>query len=226
MKKIIKWLLLKFGVRLLAVREDIEGATLPRFGNRPVNLKISLPRNIAGAERILIGDQVNFGPGCFLIAMANYPDAKMASPDYPLPPQIFHSSIAIGNRVTATAGLQIFAQDSVTIEDDVMFASNVFINDGSHGYQNGNLPYKYQPITQIAPITIKRGCWLGQNVVVMPGVTIGELSIIGSNSVVKDSIPPRSIAVGSPAQVIKQWDSQSGRWEAVKIAKGPIIKNE
>jgi acetyltransferase-like isoleucine patch superfamily enzyme len=68
---------------------------------------------------------------------------------------------------------------------------------------------------RIAPIVIKRGCWIGQNVVVMPGVTIGELSIIGANSVVTRDVPARSIAVGSPATVIKTWDATGRRWVAV-----------
>ena len=151
-----------------------------------------------------------------MIAMTKYPGPKMNLPDRSIPIQTFESSITIGDRVTATAGLQIFAQDSITVEDDVMFASNVFLNDGSHGYGNGNFPFRYQPIANIAPITIKRGCWLGQNVVVMPGVTIGELSIIGSNSVVNKSIPSGSIAAGSPAKVIKRWNNQAGQWEPAK----------
>lgn len=216
MKKIVKWLLINFGVGLYAVREQIAQATLPRFGNRPHDLKIGFPRNILGSERIYIGNHVNLGRGCFLVAMTQYPDRKMESLAYPLPIQQFESSISIGNRVTATANLQIFAQDSVTVEDDVMFASNVFINDGSHGYKNGNIPYKYQPIGNIAPITIKQGCWLGQGVVVMPGVTIGELSIIGANSLVNKNIPSRSIAVGSPATTIKRWNESSQQWEPTR----------
>lgn len=216
MKKFIKWFLINFGVGLYAVREQIAQATLPRFGNRPHDLRIGFPRNILGSDRIYIGDHVDLGRGCYLVAMTKYPDRKMESSVYPLPIQQFESTISIGNRVTATANLQIFAQDSVMVEDDVMFASNVFINDGSHGYENGNIPYKYQPITNIAPIVIKRGCWLGQGVVVMPGVTIGELSIIGANSLVNKNIPSRSIAVGSPATVIKRWNEASQQWESAK----------
>ena len=129
--------------------------------------------------------------------------------------QTFEPILRIGNRVTATANLQIFAQQSVVVEDDVMFASNVFLNDGSHGYQTAVVPYKYQPIFNIAPIVVGRGSWLGQNVVVMPGVTIGEYALIGANSVVTKSVPPRCIAAGSPARVLKRWDEQGGRWASV-----------
>jgi acetyltransferase-like isoleucine patch superfamily enzyme len=46
----------------------------------------------------------------------------------------------------------------------------------------------------------------------MPGVHIGEMSIIGANSVVTESIPARSIAVGSPARVIRQWNDATDAW--------------
>lgn len=68
---------------------------------------------------------------------------------------------------------------------------------------------------RIAPIKIGRGCWIGQNVVVMPGVTIGEMSIIGANSVVTSNIPERSIAMGTPARVMKRWDEQKKDWVKV-----------
>lgn len=64
-------------------------------------------------------------------------------------------------------------------------------------------------------INIGNGCWLGQNVVVLPGVTIGERSIIGANAVVSNDIPPYSIAVGMPAKVIKRFNLDTNNWEKV-----------
>ena len=128
------------------------------------------------------------------------------------PPQTYDPQITIGHRVSATADLQLAAVKAIVIEDDVMFASNVHINDSSHGYDNANQPYKYQPLTNIAPIRIERGCWIGQNTVISSGVTIGELSIIGANSVVTCDIPARCIAVGSPAKIIKKWNENDQRW--------------
>ena len=54
------------------------------------------------------------------------------------------------------------------------------------------------------PITIGENVWLGARVVVMPGVTIGDDSVIGIGSVVTGDIPARSVAVGVPAKVVKQ----------------------
>ena len=65
---------------------------------------------------------------------------------------------------------------STVIEDDVMFAANVIVMDALHGFENASVPYKYQPMWRAAPVRIGKGCWIAQNVVVMPGVSIGELS--------------------------------------------------
>ncbi|HET8985440.1 MAG TPA: acyltransferase [Trueperaceae bacterium] len=104
----------------------------------------------------------------------------------------------------------------IVIEDDVMFAANVFVSDGAHGTTTGETPYKFQGITGIAPIRIGRGSWIGQNAVIMPGVTIGELAVIGANSVVTKDVPARSVAVGAPARVVKRWDLTAQNWTRVE----------
>jgi acetyltransferase-like isoleucine patch superfamily enzyme len=60
-----------------------------------------------------------------------------------------------------------------------------------------------------SPVTIESNVWLGFDVCVLPGVTIGEGSIVGARSVVFESVPPYSIAVGNPARVIRQIDRPS-----------------
>jgi acetyltransferase-like isoleucine patch superfamily enzyme len=88
----------------------------------------------------------------------------------------------------------------------VLIASNVTILDNFHGYENPDELYKYQPLSRIAPVLIKRGCWIGNNVVILSGVTIGEMTIVGANNVMTKSIPDRCIAVGAPARISKKWD--------------------
>ncbi len=197
-------------------RRITKESTLPKFANNPHNVRIDLPRIIGDANRIYLGNDVTFGPGCWLIPIVEYPGKWIKHPDRRIEDQKFDPKLVIGNRVTATAGLQIFVQQEVVIEDDVMFASNIHINDALHGYMDANEPYKYQPLTRIAPIVIKKGCWVGQNVVILPGVTIGEYSIIGANSVVTKGIPPRSIAAGVPARIIRMWDDSSKTWTDVR----------
>ena len=210
--KLIRKIAIEFGVQIQKYNSEIAKASLPKFRNNPKNVFIELPRRIIHPERICIGNNVSLGPGSFIIAMSHYPTNGMKPPDLELPAQKFDSKIIIGNNVTSTADLQIAAQSEIIIEDDVMFASNIHINDGMHGFENANVPYRYQPIFKISPILIKKGAWIGQNVVIMPGVTIGKLSIIGSNSVVTESIPDQCIAFGNPAKIIKSWDEKMHRW--------------
>ncbi len=210
MKKLIK----RLAIRIFRTTQQRVQSDLPKFANNPKNLRIELPRRIFHSDRIFIGDNVSLGPGAFLVAQTHYPTPGMRHPDRDQPVQTFDPKMIIGHRVTSTGNLTLAAMCEIIIEDDVMFASNVNLTDGLHGYENADEPYKYQKMWRIAPILVKRGCWIGQNVVIMPGVTIGELSIIGANSVVTRSIPPRSIAVGAPATVVKQWDATQRRWVA------------
>ena len=210
-KTVRKWSV-PLGTLLYEVRNEIARATLPRFGNSPKNLQIDLPRRIINPMNIFLGDDILIGPGSLLYAIVEYPTPPMRHPEIHQDIQKFTPKITIGNRVTATANLQIASMTEITIEDDVMFASNINITDGLHGYANTSIPYKCQKMYRIAPIRIKQGCWIGQNIVILPGVTIGEFSIIGANSVVTKSIPDRCIAAGSPAKVIKKWDDSNQIW--------------
>jgi acetyltransferase-like isoleucine patch superfamily enzyme len=219
LRKIARAILLPIGIELKKLDHRIAEATLPTFANDPQNVRIDLPRRILNPQNIFLGDDVWLGPGTFLNAMTHYPTVSMQHPDRDQPQQTFQSKIIIGNRVTSTADLQIAAQQEVVIEEDVMFASNIHINDGLHGYEHANEPYKYQKIFRIAPILIKRGSWIGQNVVILPGVTIGELSIIGANSVVTKSVPDRCIAFGSPAEVVREWDEPTRQWLPVERSR-------
>jgi acetyltransferase-like isoleucine patch superfamily enzyme len=210
--KLVRKLAVELGILIQQANTRIADKTLPKFGNHPQNIRIDLPRRIINAQYMFLGENVWLGPGSLLLAATRYPTPPMQNPELKLSLQHFSPKIEIGNRVTSTADLQIAAHREVIIEDDVLFASNVHIEDASHGYLTATIPYKYQPISNIAPVLIKRGCWIGQNVVILPGVTIGECSIIGANSVVTSSIPERCIAVGAPARVIKQWDDSMHRW--------------
>jgi acetyltransferase-like isoleucine patch superfamily enzyme len=213
--KLLNRLAFRFGLIIQKNQKSIARATLPKFKNKPAELIIELPRRIVNPHRITIGDNVYIGPGSLLMAVEEYngvvPDS---GGDYALR-QKFEPEIIIGDSFTSTGSLQISALEKIVIEADVMFASNIFISDGLHGYQNARVPYRYQRMEQIAPVTIKRGSWIGQNVVILPGVTIGEFVIIGANSVVNQNIPDRSIAVGSPARVIKKWSKQTNGWDPV-----------
>ncbi len=201
----------KLGLLIRSVDDEVNRLTLPRFANEPKNLRFESPRRISNAQCIWIGDDVSLGPGCLLSATRRYPGAFMQGAPK-VEAQEFDPVIRIGDRVSATGHLTIGATTRVEIGDDALLASHIFISDNQHGHATTDLPYKYQPLEKIAAVSIGRGCWIGEHVVIMPGVEIGEMSIVGANSVVTESVPPRSIVVGSPARVIRQWNAGSESW--------------
>lgn len=167
------------------------------------NVTIRRRNTINNPGYIEVGDNVYIGPNSGISAIPSHLT------------QVFSPKIKIGNNVSATSMLQIYAVREIIIEDDVLIAANVFICDALHGYENGNIPYKEQDLFKISPIRIGRGSWIGQNAVILPGVTIGCQCIIGANSVVNSNIPDYSIAAGSPCKVLKTWDENLNEWVKV-----------
>lgn len=202
--------------RLVAWRERSsrwwEARSLPRFATAADGFEMRWPRTIANPSAIFLGSDVKLGPASELKANVRFPGGWMRHPHGEHVSQTFTPVIRIGDRVTATGALQVVAFEEIVIEDDVMFASNCFVSDGMHGTTTAETPYKYQGITSIAPVRIGRGSWIGQNVVVMPGVTIGEFAVVGANSVVTRDVPPRTVSVGAPARPVKRWDMTAQRW--------------
>jgi acetyltransferase-like isoleucine patch superfamily enzyme len=103
----------------------------------------------------------------------------------------------------------------VTIGNQVILAQNIVLSGLNHTYTDVNVPIRLQKVTT-GLITIEDEVWIGANVVVTAGVTIGKHSVVAGGSVVTKSIPPYSIAVGNPARVIKKYDFEKGEW--VKVA--------
>ena len=130
------------------------------------------------------------------------------------------AELLIGSNVKLNHRCHIGVMKSVKIGNDVLFASNVFISDHTHGSYSGDMQSNpLQPPNEreivCGNVEIGDKVWIGENVAVLLGVSIGESSIIGANSVVTKDIPAFSIAVGSPARVIKTWDKAAEKWVAV-----------
>jgi len=131
--------------------------------------------------------------------------------------------LTFGNNIQLNDYVHIGAIYSIIIGNNVLIASKVFISDHNHGTYSGN----NQSSPQTAPanrelsyasVTIEDDVWLGEQVSVLSGVTIGKGSIIGANSVVSKSIPAYSIAIGTPARVIKEFDFEKQQW--IKVERG------
>lgn len=217
-KRAIRKLTVALGTLLQEAEGAIAQATLPGFATPARGFVMQLPRQIGNPHLIHVGSDVKLGPNSVLRALERVPGSWLEHPEGEHISQSFTPELRIGDRVTATGMLQVIAHERIVIEDDVMFATNVFICDGLHGFERGDIPYKYQGIFRVAPIHIGRGSWLGQNVVVLPGVRIGACAIVGANSVVTKDVPAHSIAVGSPAKVTRRWNAATESWQAVTDA--------
>ena len=119
------------------------------------------------------------------------------------------SKISIGKRVVIRPGTMLLADPAedgagITIEDDVLIGSGVHFYVGNHNFENPKIPVIDQGHTASKPILLKKGCWIGANVTILPGVVIGENSVIGAGSVVTKSIPNNVVAVGNPCKVLKK----------------------
>ena len=127
----------------------------------------------------------------------------------------FIPNLSIGSNTMISYNFTCLCSTELKIEENVLIASNVLITTENHGNIPGDISYLNQKLIS-KPILIKRNAWIGEKTVILPGLTIGEWSIVGANSVVTKSIPAYSIAVGNPAKVIKQFDFNTNKWVAIK----------
>ena len=149
--------------------------------------------------RLRIGDGTLLEPGCWLT----------------LSPQ---ARIEIGEGASSTATRCSRRTELIEIGDHVMFANGCFVGDADHRFDDPEQPVTWQGFTSKGPVRIGDNCWFGVNCVVTSGVTIGERCVIGANSVVTEDLPPRMIAAGSPAKVIREieFKRRGGRKRSVR----------
>jgi acetyltransferase-like isoleucine patch superfamily enzyme len=112
--------------------------------------------------------------------------------------------IRIGGGTFLNRGVMVAAVELVEIGAHCMLANGCFVTDGSHRFDDPHTPVPWQGFTSKGPTRLGDNVWLGANVVVTSGVTIGERAVIGANSVVTKDIPAHTIAAGSPARAIRE----------------------
>jgi acetyltransferase-like isoleucine patch superfamily enzyme len=162
--------------------------------------RLSLPIQLEGTRRISVGNHVYLGPGSWLIT--HDPCGRLE----------------IGDGTSVAGYCVLSAATSIRIGRKVLFARNVYIADHRHGFQHCEVPVIEQEIEHLRPVVVEDGAWLGQNVVILPGVTVGRGAVVGANSVVRDDIPPRCLAVGAPARVVRELDANEDRARLFPLA--------
>lgn len=115
----------------------------------------------------------------------------------------------IGARFYANFNLVIVDDGKLTVGDDVMCAPNVTLAVTGHPLAP---EYRRSGAQFSVPVKIGNGVWLGANTVVLPGVEIGDNSVIGAGSIVTSSIPADSLAVGVPCRVVRRITDEDRQW--------------
>jgi acetyltransferase-like isoleucine patch superfamily enzyme len=163
------------------------GPGFARFGPHSV---VRPPLRLFGEGHIEVGPHVFIGPDCWLQALG--------------PPDEAPTQIVIGEGSSLVGGTVISALQRVELGRHVLVARNAYLADHSHETSDPSVPVLAQGLTEPDPIVIGDGSWLGQNVVVLPGTTLGPGSVVGANSVVGGTHPARSLLVGAPARLVRR----------------------
>ena len=168
---------------------------------------IRFPIDIRNKKNIDLGKNLTTGIGC---RIEGFPISDACE-----------VVLKFGENVQMNDYVHITAAKSVEIGDNVLMASKIYISDCSHGSYLGD-SNDSSPLTSpidrplsVKPVKIENNVWLGEYVSVLPGVTIGQGTIVGANSVVSKSLPPNVIAVGSPAKPIKKFNFETNQWERI-----------
>lgn len=118
-------------------------------------------------------------------------------------------NITIGKEVMLNYGCTLLDVCPIVIEDHVLIGPSTQIYTACHPIDPKQ---RKDGIEFGKPVTIKKNAWIGGNSVILPGVTIGENSVIGAGSVVTKSIPDNVVAVGNPCKVIKSvYESENSK---------------
>lgn len=113
------------------------------------------------------------------------------------------SRLHIGNRCFLGDGVMLDVRGGVTLEDDVTISNRT--NIVSHinvGFADHPLQETYP--TRESPVLFKRGAYVGTGAIILPGITVGERSVVGAGAVVTKSVSSRTLVAGVPARVIKK----------------------
>ncbi len=169
--------------------------------------KCFLEKNLRffNAGRVLLGDRVFLGEGSFLDVGPDAGPVTVGDDSHlarlvTVRTQL--GKVEIGKKVNIGAGSFIYGYGDIAIGDYCLVANGVEIIGGDHTVDDLSCPMRFQGRSS-RPITIGEDVWIGTRAVILGGVTVGAGSVIGAGAVVTADIPPRAVAAGVPARVIR-----------------------
>ena len=176
----------------------------PCFHSMGAHVSIAPPLRASNLWLVALGNGVTIHSGCWINVLHGRSDDGTPK-------------IVMGNRVCIGMGATISAATQIVIGENVFTARNVYISDHGHEFHDVNQSIASQGIGRRAAVSIGADTWIGQNAVILPGVTIGRHCVIAANSVVRTDVPDFAVAAGAPARVVRAYDAESGRWDRAPV---------
>lgn len=171
------------------IQSRFKGAKNLRVWGRPVM--------ITGSKYISVGENVEFCRLARIDAISYYPNTG----------QHFEPVLKIANNVVVQVSCHIGCINRVEIGEYTTMGARTYITDHTHGTVEPDdlkLPPRHRKLYSKGPVIIGKYVAIGEGCIILPGVTIGDHSVIGANAVVTKDVPPYSVVAGNPAKVIKQ----------------------
>lgn len=175
-------------------------AFLLRLRGAHIGRKVYIDKDpqLYGIAGITIGDNVNIGRRARIETHRTERGQAQIS---------IGSGTHIGNDFHAGAALRVL------IGRNCQIASGTTILDHDHDFSNPFDAHIAREGVVAAPTVIEDSVFLGERVVVLKGVRIGNGCVVGANSVVASDLPPLTMAVGSPARAVRVWNERTNCWE-------------
>lgn len=165
---------------------------------------IERPHRISAPKYIRVGDRTFIHRNAMITPILEYEGMR------------YTPTVSIGSDVYIGPNLYLACLGRVVIGDGSVLSEYVYINDSSHGIDPDGGPIMKQPLVHGGDVVIGKSCFLGLRVAIMPGVTLGDHCVVGTNSVVMKSFPPYSMLSGSPARLLGQYDRATKTWVRVE----------
>jgi acetyltransferase-like isoleucine patch superfamily enzyme len=157
------------------------------------------PMGVIYNERYLsIGDETLIGPNVCLTAGINGDQPMLATP-----------TVSIGRKCIIGRGSHIIGHWSIELGDEIQTGPYVYITDQNHSYEALDEPVGWQRPSEAA-VKIGSGSWLGANVVILPGTTLGKNTTVAAGAVVRGEFPDHVVLGGVPAKVLRHYDADDG----------------
>jgi acetyltransferase-like isoleucine patch superfamily enzyme len=115
-----------------------------------------------------------------------------------------NASLVLGERVFINTGATIVATHSIVLGDDCLIGDLAAIFDSDFHPMEPSSP------TRFAPVRLGKNVWVGRSATILPGVTIGDHSVVAAGSIVTEDVPARTLVAGVPARPIRNLDIPDG----------------